>query len=137
MKFKVFKIRLEKKSFKIDQKKVNRFKEKVNVKKHDISTIIENEKPILIVVYHYVDKAEVQYDLTKEQKNQFEVFKEWRKYKYEEEDIKPYMVLSDKVICSIIKKKPTNLKELQAINGIGVKKVEKYGEEIVSIINSY
>ena len=134
MKFKVFKIRLEKKYFKIDQKKVNRFKEKVNVKRHDTNTIIENEKPILIVTYHYIDKVEVQYDLNEEEQILFETLKEWRTMIFQKERIKAYEVMIDRVMCSIVKNRPINLKELRKVNGIGEKKIEKYGGEIISLI---
>ena len=133
MKIKIFKIRLNKKYLELDQNIVNEFKENVKVKNHDIQLVLGKVK-YLVVVYHYVDKIDYVSDLSEQQQILFETLKKWRTTKYLEEGIQPYMVMMDKVIHSIVKMNPSNLKELRKVNGIGEKKVEKYGEDILSIL---
>ena len=51
-------------------------------------------------------------------------------------NIKPFMVLHNKVLQEIAEKQPTILEELAKIKGIGPKKIAKYGKFILETINS-
>ena len=46
-----------------------------------------------------------------------------------------YMVLKEDTINQIVRMKPKTKYDLLKINGIGEKTVEKYGNEILSIVN--
>ncbi len=61
----------------------------------------------------------------------------WRKMTAEESDIPLYMVLPQKTLKELIRKLPSNFNQLYAIKGLGKAKVNKYGEEILEIIDSY
>lgn len=65
----------------------------------------------------------------------FEKLKHWRKEKAYKERIKPYIIFSDTSLISICNSKPKNVEELLEIRGVGSKKIENYGEEILSLIN--
>ena len=69
-----------------------------------------------------------------------EIFKELRAYrlkKSREEDIKPYIIYSNKQLKDLIIKMPKSKKELQSIAGFGEVKVNKYGDDIIAIIEKY
>ena len=60
-----------------------------------------------------------------------------KKYRYKvsvSKKIKPYMVFSDKTLSELLAKSPTNLKELEDINGFGPVKVKEYGAAILEIL---
>lgn len=59
----------------------------------------------------------------------------FRDIKARRQGIPSYMVLKEDVIKQIVKMKPKNKYELLNINGIGEKTVEKYGNEILDIVN--
>lgn len=65
----------------------------------------------------------------------FERLKQWRKEKAYKERIKPYIIFSDTSLISICNSKPKNVEELLEIRGVGSKKIENYGEEILKLIN--
>lgn len=65
----------------------------------------------------------------------FEKLKHWRKEKAYKERIKPYIIFSDASLISICNSKPKNVEELLEIRGVGSKKIENYGEEILNLIN--
>ncbi|MDO5517183.1 MAG: DNA helicase RecQ [Clostridium sp.] len=65
----------------------------------------------------------------------FERLKQWRKEKAYRERIKPYIIFSDTSLISICNSKPKNVEELLEIRGVGTKKIENYGEEILNLIN--
>ena len=62
--------------------------------------------------------------------------KNWRRRRANSEGIEPFRVFANKVLENIAEFKPTNKEELMAVKGIRDKKYAKYGEEILSLINS-
>ena len=61
--------------------------------------------------------------------------KDWRKGISKSLNIPSYVIMHDKTIADIIDKKPEDLENLKEIYGMGQKKIIKYGEEILNIIN--
>lgn len=69
-----------------------------------------------------------------------EIFKELKAYrlkKSREEKVKPYFIYNNKQIKFIITRKPQTKDELKKIYGFGDIKVDKYGEDIISIVKKY
>ena len=64
----------------------------------------------------------------------FFILKKWRLDKSKTLNIKAYYIFSDKVLSDIASFKPTTLEGLNGIKGIGDKKIEQYGLEIIEII---
>lgn len=69
-------------------------------------------------------------------KELFEALKKWRKEKAYKERIKPYIIFSDTSLIAISNSKPKTLNELLEIRGVGAKKIEAYGNELLHIVNS-
>ncbi len=67
----------------------------------------------------------------------FEELKNWRKGKAYKERIRPYIIFSDSSLIDIVNVMPKDLDEMLQIRGVGEKKVELYGKEILNIINKY
>ena len=65
------------------------------------------------------------------------VLKAWRKMKYEELHVPAFMILHQKVLVQIAEEKPSTKEELMQISGFGKRKWEKYGQEILDIIEEY
>jgi superfamily II DNA helicase RecQ len=63
-----------------------------------------------------------------------ELLKEWRKAQAKKQGIPPFRILADKTLMAIAEEQPSNLAELMAISGIGLKTVEKYGAQIYKIL---
>jgi hypothetical protein len=62
--------------------------------------------------------------------------KEFRLTTSRTENVKPYFIFDNKQMEDLIAKLPRTKEELLTIYGFGPKKVEKYGDEILRIINS-
>lgn len=84
------------------------------------------------VVFKILDKEE-----TILNKELFEALKIWRKDKSYKERIKPYIIFSDTSLIAISNSKPKTLDELLEIRGVGTKKIESYGNEILKIIEKF
>ena len=76
-------------------------------------------------------------DYTPLDKELFRRFKILRKNLSNKESVRPYMVFSDTTIMDIIKISPRTIDELFSVKGLGEKKIFKYGEAIINLINSY
>jgi ATP-dependent DNA helicase RecQ len=66
----------------------------------------------------------------------FEKLRAWRRKRADEEHVPPYCVLSDKTLRAIAQVKPEDEDALAQLPGIGAKKLEKYGGEVLSVIAS-
>ena len=60
--------------------------------------------------------------------------KTWRKNISVQNKIPLHFIVSNKVIENIAEQEPKNIAELNSIKGIGLKKINKYGIEILNII---
>ena len=67
----------------------------------------------------------------------FEELKLWRKEKANEIDKPAFIILHQKPLIDIVECLPSTLDELIMIKGIGKKKVNLYGNEIIGIVNGY
>ena len=65
----------------------------------------------------------------------YNILKVWRKERANRDSIKPYIIFSDATLIEIVNKLPKSREELFDIRGVGEKKVERYGEEVLEIIN--
>ena len=86
--------------------------------------------------------ATIQQETTTENNNikYPQLFKKLQTYRIEKakkQQIPPYMVLSTKALIEITNNLPQKEKELLEIKGIGKTKVEKYGKDIIAIIDQF
>lgn len=66
------------------------------------------------------------------------LYKELRKYRLDksrEENVKPYFLYSNLQLQALVKAKPKSIEELRKVNGFGNVKCERYGKDIVEIVN--
>lgn len=67
-------------------------------------------------------------------KELFNKLRLWRKDKANSQGIKPYIIFSDSTLMELANKMPQSKEELLSIRGMGEKKYEKYGEEILKLM---
>ncbi len=65
-----------------------------------------------------------------------EALRAWRKARSDEDGVPAYVVLSNRQLEGIAAAMPSNDRELSACNGIGPTKLERYGEDILAILDS-
>jgi len=66
-----------------------------------------------------------------------EFFKHWRRGVAERSAVPAYVVLSDAALEDLCRKRPTNLRELLAVSGIGEHKAELYGAAIFAAFAAF
>jgi ATP-dependent DNA helicase RecQ len=63
-----------------------------------------------------------------------EKLREWRRALAGEQKIPPYVILHDATLLAIASAKPANRSALAAISGIGEKKLERFGSDILALL---
>ena len=67
----------------------------------------------------------------------FRQLKEWRNIKAREMDLPHYMILPQKTMVTLTSFMPQSPGALKLVKGMGTKKSEKFGEELLNIITTY
>lgn len=67
----------------------------------------------------------------------FEALRSLRKKLATKEKLPPYMIFSDATLTQMATDKPTDLELMKNIRGVGEFKLQKYGEEFLTVIKSY
>lgn len=148
MKVKVFYLRLTEKSLFADQNILNSFLENVTVK-HVFAELVLGQPDFWSVVIFYDDiKREKEKknaeklmvtsvaELSDEEKKIFQTLKQWRREKAIRLNIPDFMICHNTELITIARVKPKTTEEFSKIRGFGKQKIAKFGEEIISIINS-
>ena len=66
----------------------------------------------------------------------FDALKRWRSRRAKEMGKPPYVVFDNKTLLGIAEERPTSRSALNSINGVGTKKLEDYGDEVLDIVRS-
>jgi hypothetical protein len=67
----------------------------------------------------------------------FTSLKEWRDHKADETNVARFQILHQRILIQIAVGLPDTITELKKIKGLGKKSIQKYGEEIVSLVAAY
>ena len=65
----------------------------------------------------------------------FERLREWRRGRADAEEVPAFVVFSDATLQLIAELKPSSQKALLGISGIGPQKLERYGEDVLALVN--
>jgi ATP-dependent DNA helicase RecQ len=71
-------------------------------------------------------------ELGPEDQETFEKLRTWRKAAAEGKP--PYIVFSDATLREIATIRPASLDKLSQINGVGAAKLDKYGDQVLSVL---
>lgn len=65
----------------------------------------------------------------------FNTLREWRSERAREEAVPPYVILTNRELLAIIDQRPESPTALSHIDGLGPKKIQRYGPAILSLMN--
>lgn len=109
------------------------------------SSVIDGDIPFWSVLVFYEDKLnearhtvpveEIILTLTEE--NLYEALRKWRNDQAAKENIPPYMVAHNYWLKQMAKMPVRSKEDLLGIKGFGEKRVEKYGDDILRVIEMY
>ncbi|GGI54071.1 ATP-dependent DNA helicase RecQ [Oxalicibacterium solurbis] len=79
-------------------------------------------------------KGFVETDLSAAEQTIFEKLRWWRMETARTHNVPAYVIFNDATLREIAKTQPASLNELRGVSGVGEKKLETYGEEIVALL---
>jgi superfamily II DNA helicase RecQ len=144
MQVSVFSIRIDPAFLELDQKKLNEFLKTVTFKKSS-TQLIESGEFHWSVIIHYENEAQNKPeqlerksydDLLPKDKQVYGYLNQWRNEKSEQLNQKKFMICHNSELIDLAQYKPSNLDELQQIKGFGKQKADKFGEDILAILNA-
>jgi len=73
---------------------------------------------------------------TEREERLWQALRKWRQERARAEEIPAYMVCGDKTLRDIVEKMPRGLDGLRSIYGLGEAKIDKFGDEILEVLDS-
>lgn len=147
MQVRVFSIRLDNAFLEYDQQQLNAFLNTVTFKKSS-TQFVESEEAHWSVVVHYESESHEEQekperlerksyeDLNPKGKQVYGYLNQWRNEKSEVLKLKKYMICHNSELIDLAIYKPSNLDELKQIKGFGNQKAERFGDDILAILNA-
>ncbi|MDM4762193.1 DNA helicase RecQ [Galbitalea sp. SE-J8] len=81
-------------------------------------------------------KAKIVQELPREAGGLFEALRAWRATRAREQGVPAYVVFGDATLRGIAITRPASLGELASISGVGEKKLEQYGAELLELVRA-
>ncbi|WP_338375970.1 HRDC domain-containing protein [uncultured Flavobacterium sp.] len=146
MNIRVFNIRLSKEFCIVDQNRMNEFLDSVEVKLTSTNFVTTGTTDYWSAVVFYdtkksADKPKEEKitfeDLSQHEKEIFSALKQWRNDMATKLGWSAFRVCHNSHLMAIAGAKPESLDELSKVKGFGEVRTEKYGEDILAILNAF
>ena len=146
MNIRVFNIRLSKEFCIVDQNRMNEFLDTVEVKLTSTNFVTTGTTDYWSAVVFYEPKMHLQKeskdklsfeDLSEKEKAIFSALKEWRNDFASNLGWSAFRVCHNSHLMNIAKNKPETIEDLSNIKSFGVVRTEKYGADIISVLNAF
>lgn len=146
MNIRVFNIRLSKEFCIIDQNRMNEFLDSVEVKLTSTNFVTTGTMDYWSAVVFYDTKKNNEKpkkekptfeDLSQQEKEIFLALKQWRNDLALNLGWSAFRVCHNAHLMAIAEAKPETLEELAQVKGFGEVRTEKYGEDIMAVLNAF
>ncbi|MES2410693.1 MAG: HRDC domain-containing protein [Bacteroidota bacterium] len=143
MNIKVFNIRLGKEFCQIDQDKMNKFLDSVEVKLTSTNFVTTGTKDFWSAAVFYLPKtrkngkAEIKFsdeDLSPNEANIFKSLRNWRNDLAQKLNWSSFRICHNSHLVAIAKANPQTIEELEVC--FGKNRTDKYGDDILAILNA-
>ena len=145
MNIKVFNIRLAKEFCQEDQDKMNAFLDRVEVQLTSANFVTTGSKDYWsVVVFHSqkisgkskLESKPTEEALSQEQSKVFNALRLWRNDLAQKLDWSSFRICHNSHLIAVAKSNPQTLAELEQVSGFGKNRTERYGEDILAVLNA-
>ncbi|WP_313099995.1 HRDC domain-containing protein [Epilithonimonas sp.] len=145
MKVKVLKIRIDDRFQITDEAIVNDYLSRFEIVNMNAKLVADEINYWSVLIYYNDKKNTVisskttvnsESELSEEEKIIYNKLKDWRADKAREAQLPAYIIFHNTHLMSIARHKPCTLDDLENVNGIGKSKVEKFGIEILEVLEN-
>ncbi|MEB3349643.1 MAG: DNA helicase RecQ [Cyanobacteriota bacterium] len=71
-----------------------------------------------------------------EAQERFERLRNWRREQARQQGVPPYLVFHDRTLIELANRQPQTLEDLAAVVGVGAAKLERYGSELLNVLQN-
>lgn len=145
MNIKVFNIRLAKEFCQADQDKMNHFLDSVEVRLTSTNFVTTGTTDFWSAAVFYVPKEAKkgntttklsEEELSQAERNIYNALRLWRNDLAEKLEWSAFRVCHNSHLMAVAKTNPRSIEELEKVTGFGKARTEKYGEDIMAILNA-
>lgn len=145
MNIKVFNIRLSKEFCQDDQAKMNVFLDSVEVKLTSTNFVTTGSVDFWSVVVFYLPKTAQalksenkipEAALSPEESKIFNALRLWRNDLAQKLDWSSFRICHNSHLIAVAQSNPQTLEDLEKVSGFGKARTEKYGEDILAVLNA-
>lgn len=145
MNIKVFNIRLAKEFFQEDQAKMNAFLDSVEVKLASSNFVTTGSVDFWSAVVFYLPKTAKstksenkisEEELSPQESKIFNALRQWRNDLAQKFEWSAFRICHNSHLIAVAKSNPQTLEELVQVQGFGKARTEKYGEDILAVLNA-
>ena len=145
MNVKVFNIRLSKEHCQNDQQKMNEFLDSVEVKLTSTNFVTTGTVDYWSAVVFFEQKKVAtakpvnqfnQEDLLPQERKIFNALRQWRNDLAEKLNWSSFRICHNSHLIAVAKANPQTIEDLEKVSGFGKARAEKYGDEIISVLNA-
>jgi len=142
MNVKVFNIRLSKEHCQNDQQKMNDFLDSVEIKLTSTNFVTTRTIDFWSVVVFFEPKKIIsenkfiESDLLPHERKIFKALRHWRNDLAEKLNWSAFRICHNSHLISISKTNPKTIDELEKVPGFGKNRTDKYGEDIIAVLNA-
>ena len=142
MNIKVFNIRLSKEYCQNDQQKMNAFLDSVEVKLTSTNFVTTGSVDYWSAVVFFDHKKVAtakpvnQEDLLPQERKIFNALRQWRNDLAEKLNWSPFRICHNSHLIAVAKANPQTIVDLEKVSGFGSTRTEKYGDEIIAVLNA-
>ena len=145
MKVKVLKIRIDDRFQITDEAIVNDYLSRFEIVNMNAKLVADEINYWSVLIYYNDKKNTVlssktkvnsESELSEEEKIIYNKLKDWRADKAREAQLPAYIIFHNTHLMSIARHKPCTLDDLENVNGIEKRKVEKFGIEILEVLEN-
>lgn len=145
MNIKVFNIRLTKEFCQHDQDRMNEFLDNVEVKLTSTNFVTNGKTDFWSAAVFYLPKnskntqteAKISAeDLSENERYIFDALRQWRNSLAQKQNWSSFRICHNSHLIAIAKTNPQTLGELENVTGFGKSRTEKYGDDILAVLNA-
>ncbi|WP_161971679.1 HRDC domain-containing protein [Flavobacterium silvisoli] len=144
MNIKVFNIRLNKEFCQADQDRMNEFLDRVEVKLTSTNFVTTGTTDFWSATVFYVPKSAqeadgkkfTEADLSQQELKIFTALRQWRNDLAQKLDWTAFRICHNSHLIAVAKRNPQTMHELERVPGFGKARTEKYGDDILAVLNA-
>lgn len=144
MKLKVFTLRMDPATGAFDDRELVDFQAEREVLDASEHLVVRDGVPVLALVVRWRDapsdgradypRKDWRAELDPTGQKAYDALRDWRSRVSKRDGLPPYLIFTNRELAEVATRRPTSLKALQEVQGVGESKAGRWGEEVLAVL---